>query len=42
MELDISLTNAYDRQNIFYYDRVANTRVDQLPLLPSAGVSYSF
>ncbi|MEO8068417.1 MAG: TonB-dependent receptor [Flavobacteriales bacterium] len=42
VELDISVTNAYDRQNIFYYDRVANKRVDQLPLLPSAGLSYSF
>lgn len=42
VELDLSLTNAYDRQNIFYFDRVRFERVDQLPLLPSAGVSYKF
>ncbi len=42
IELDISVTNAYDRQNIFYVDRTTNERVDQLPLLPSAGISYSF
>ncbi len=42
VELDISLTNAYDRQNIFYFDRVRFERVNQLPLLPSFGVSYKF
>lgn len=42
VELDLSLTNAYDRQNIFYFDRVRFERVDQLPLLPSAGISYKF
>lgn len=42
IELDLSVTNAYDRQNIFYFDRVRFERVDQLPLLPSAGVSYRF
>ena len=42
VELDLSVTNAYDRQNIFYYDRVRGERVDQLPILPSVGVSYSF
>ena len=42
VELDLSLTNAYDRQNIFYFDRVRFERVDQLPLLPSFGLSYKF
>ncbi len=42
IELDFSLTNTYDRQNIFYFDRVRYERVNQLPLLPSAGVSYRF
>jgi hypothetical protein len=42
LELDMSLTNAYDRENIFYFDRVRFERVDQLPLLPSVGVSYKF
>jgi hypothetical protein len=42
IELDLSVTNAYDRQNIFYFDRVRFERVDQLPLLPSAGLSFKF
>lgn len=42
IELDLSLTNSYNRQNIFYFDRVRFERVDQLPLLPSAGISYKF
>lgn len=42
LELDFSLTNALDRENIFYFDRVRYERVNQLPLLPSAGISYKF
>jgi hypothetical protein len=42
LELDLSVTNAYNRQNIFYFDRVRFERVDQLPLLPSVGVNYKF
>ncbi len=42
IDLDLSVTNIYDRQNIFYFDRVRFERVDQLPLLPSAGISYKF
>lgn len=42
LELDLSVSNAYDRQNIFYFDRVRGQRVDQLPLLPSMGASFSF
>ncbi|MBP7408006.1 MAG: carboxypeptidase-like regulatory domain-containing protein [Flavobacteriales bacterium] len=42
LEVDFSLTNALDRKNIFYFDRVRFERVDQLPLLPSVGVSYKF
>ena len=42
LELDMSLTNAYDRENIFYFDRVRFERVDQLPILPSVGVSFRF
>lgn len=41
-ELDASVTNAYDRRNIFYFDRVTSTRVDQLPILPALGASLSF
>lgn len=42
LEVDFSLTNALDRKNIFYFDRVRFERVDQLPLLPSLGISYKF
>lgn len=37
-----SLTNAYNRDNIFYFDRVTYTRVDQLPILPSLTVTVDF
>lgn len=42
LEITLSVTNAYDRTNIFYFDRVSHERVNQLPILPSAGVTYSF
>jgi len=42
LETVISITNVYDRQNIFYYDRMANERVDQLPFMPSFGLSLTF
>lgn len=34
-EITASCTNVYDRPNIFYFDRVRYTRVNQLPVLPS-------
>ena len=42
VQVDLSVTNAYDRRNIFYFDRVTAQRKDQLPLLPSVGASYTF
>ena len=42
VQADVGVTNALDRDNIFYFDRVRYKRVDQLPILPSVGVSYSF
>lgn len=42
LEVDLSVTNVYDRENIFYFDRVRYQRVDQLPFLPSAGISFRF
>lgn len=43
-ELGISLgaTNVFNYQNIFFYDRINNARVDQLPFIPSLSLSYSF
>jgi hypothetical protein len=42
MEINASATNVYNRQNIFYFDRVRYTRVNQLPILPSLGVTFNF
>ena len=43
-ELDAtaSVTNVYDRDNIFYVNRVTFDRVNQLPILPSVGLSFKF
>ncbi len=42
VEVIASLTNVYNRENIFYFDRVEFDRVNQLPILPSLAVSLSF
>lgn len=42
IEISISASNVYNRKNIFYFDRVKATRVDQLPILPSMSVSFAF
>jgi hypothetical protein len=42
LDVILSVTNAYNRQNIFYFDRVTYKRVDQLPVLPSLGFIFSF
>ena len=34
-----SVTNVYDRRNIFYFDRIRYERVNQLPVLPSLGIT---
>jgi len=41
-EANLGVTNAYSRENIFYYDRITNDRVNQLPILPSLGFSITF
>ncbi len=42
LEVTLSVTNVYNRDNVFYVDRVTNSRVDQLPILPSVAVQYTF
>ena len=42
LEITGSITNVYNRDNIFYFDRVEYERVDQLPIIPSLGAVYSF
>ena len=36
INLDISVMNAYDRKNIFYFERDTGKRVNMLPVLPTA------
>lgn len=42
LELTASCTNTYDRENIFYFDRVRYTRVNQLPIMPALSATYQF
>ncbi len=44
MKLDVSLsvTNLYNRKNIFYIDRVTGQKAYQLPIMPSLGVVFSY
>jgi hypothetical protein len=42
LEATFSMTNAYDRDNIFYVNRMTNEKVYQLPVLPSLGISCTF
>lgn len=42
LEINAGATNAYNRSNIFYVDRVTTESVYQLPFLPSIGASLTF
>ncbi|MEN8928673.1 MAG: TonB-dependent receptor, partial [Flavobacteriales bacterium] len=42
MELNFGITNVYNRENIFYVDRVSAEKVYQLPILPSFGIAVGF
>lgn len=42
INITAAVTNAYDRQNIFYLDVLTLDRVDQLPIMPSLGVEFTF
>ncbi len=42
LEFTFSITNVYNRKNIFYFDRIRYERVDQLPFMPSIGVNWTF
>ena len=39
LEANVGVTNVYNRNNIFYVNRVTAEEVYQLPLLPSFGLS---
>ena len=42
LEIVASVTNAYNRQNIFYVNRITSEKIYQFPVLPSMGISYKF
>jgi hypothetical protein len=42
LEANASVINVYDRENIFYFDRVRYKRINQLPVLPALGVNMNF
>ena len=42
LDATVSLTNALNQENIFYFDRISYTQVNQLPIMPSAGISVTF
>jgi hypothetical protein len=42
LETAVGATNVYDRNNIFYFDRIQYKRVDQLPFLPTASLILTF
>jgi len=42
LETNVSVTNAYNRENLFYFNTLRNERVNQLPFMPSFGLSLTF
>jgi hypothetical protein len=42
LEANLTITNAYNRRNIFYFDRVRYAVIHQLPLIPSLGLTLKF
>jgi hypothetical protein len=42
LEANFTLTNVYNRSNIFYVDRITNERVYQLPIMYSIGLTWAF
>lgn len=42
LETNASITNVYDRNNVFYRDRITGETVYQLPIMPSFGITLRF
>jgi hypothetical protein len=42
IEVNAGATNVYNRQNIFFINRVTNQTLFQLPFLPSVGMTWNF
>lgn len=42
LELDLSVTNLYNRKNVFYVNIITSDVVNQLPIMPTLGLTLSF
>ena len=42
IESTFAVTNVYNRQNVFYLERISNQRVNQLPIIPSINLTVGF
>lgn len=42
LDATFAVTNSYNRQNIFYVNRITNVKVYQLPLFPSLNITWNF
>ncbi|MDD4848374.1 MAG: TonB-dependent receptor [Bacteroidales bacterium] len=42
LDLDLGVTNVYNRKNIFYYERTTNSWAYQLPILPNFGITFRY
>lgn len=42
LEINVSVTNLYNRENVFYVDQITSDVIRQLPLMPSFGMTLSF
>ena len=42
LDATFALTNVYNRQNIFFVDRITNVKVYQLPFFPSINLTWTF
>jgi hypothetical protein len=40
LEVTASIMNLYNRLNVFYVDRITMKRINQLPILPTLGLSW--
>jgi len=40
--VDVSVTNVYNRSNVFFVNRFTSEVVNQLPILPALGINYYF
>jgi hypothetical protein len=42
LTVSASVTNVYNRANIFYFDRIEYERIDQLPIMPALNLNLKF